>query len=302
MDPIIQKSLRAAKAGHEAILAGFGLERWIVYGTPCGSYGRQWQERLTLTGRGLGQFQNVRSISDGSGDTVGLFSGSLEPNDLKESIELVEEVGLLDEAPYRIEPADMSIRMTIIVGGMHVVKYIGVNEPERMAKLQPLFRRLQNVELALRRNPVRTLRVEMAVPQQAAVGAQTIPVTLRFFNEGTESFWIQHPRMLNSGAYYDRATLAYGYRSTVEPGVTPLPIEVMEAGLIPETEAGLQMIWMAAGGTQEIRMRADVNFHQAGKFLARSVYSNYSGEETVGGVERLRGCVFSAEHAIVVSG
>src|SRR5687768_9100374 len=123
MDPIIQKSLRAAKAGHEAILAGFGLERFTVYGAPCGSFGREWQERLTLTGQGLGQFQNVRSISDGSGDTVGLFRRSLEPNDLREVIELVEHVGLLDEPPFRIEPADLSIRMTIIVGGMQVVKY-----------------------------------------------------------------------------------------------------------------------------------------------------------------------------------
>ena len=302
MDPIIQKSLRAAKAGHEAILAGFGLEQLVVYGSPCGSFGRQWEERLTLTGQGQGQFRSVRSISDGGGDTVGLFRGSMEPADLKEVIELVEQVGLLDEAPYRIEPADMSIRMTIVVGGMQVVKYIGVNEPERIAKLQPLFRRLQQVELALRGKPVRTLRVETAVQGQAAVGMQSIPVTLRFFNEGTESFWRQHPRILNSGAYYDRAALTYGYRSVVEPGITPLPIEVMEAGLIPETEAGLQMIWMGAGAAQEIRMRADVDFHRTGKFLARSVYSNYSGEETVGGVPRLRGCVFSVEHTIMVSG
>jgi hypothetical protein len=301
MDPIIQKSLRAAKAGHEAILAGFGLERFTVYGPPCGSFGRQWQGRLTLTGRGQGSFQNVRSISDASGDPVGLFRAALAPNDLKEVIDLVEQVELLDEAPYRIEPADMCIRMTIIVGGMQVVKYIGVNEPDRIAKLQPLFRRLQQVELALRREPVRTLRLEMSIPEQAAVGMQTMPVILRFFNDGAESYWVQHPRMLNEGAYYDRSTLTYGYRSPIEPGITPLPIEVMEAPLEPEKEAGLQMIWMAAGGTQEIRMTANVNFHRPGKFLARSVYSNYSGEETVGGVLRMRGCVFSAEQTILVS-
>ncbi|MFN0103709.1 MAG: hypothetical protein ACKV2U_16680 [Bryobacteraceae bacterium] len=302
MDPIIQKSLRAAKAGHEAILAGFGLERYVVYGPACGAFGRQWEDRLTMTGKGVGQFHNVRSISDGSGDAAGLFQGKLEPDDLKEVIELVEQVGLLDEAPFQIEPKDMSIRMTIIVGGMQVVKYVGLNEPERIAKLEPLFRRLRKVELALRENPVRTVRVDMTLPAQAAVGMQTIPVTLRFVNDGGESYWMQHPRMLNNGAYYDRATLTYGYRPPVEPGIAPPPIEVMESALLPETEAGLQMIWMAAGGAQEIRMRADVNFHQSGKFLARAVYSNYTGEETVGGVPRLRGCVFSAEHAIIVSG
>jgi len=301
MEPIIQKSLMAAKAGHEAILAGFGLERFILYGPVCGPNGRQWQERLTLTGRGQGQFQNVRSISDGSGDTVGLFRAPLAPNDLKEVIELTEQVGLLDEPPYRIEPADMCIRMTIIVGGMQIVKYIGVNEPERFDRLQPLFFRLQQVEQAIRQKPVRTLRVEMKMPDQATVGMQSVPVHLRFHNEGTEAFWIQHPRMLNEGAYYDRATLTYGYRTPIEPGVTPLPIEIMEAPLEPETEAGLQMIWMAAGGTQEIRTVASVNFHRPGKFLARSIYSNYSGEETVGGVRRLRGCVFSAEQTINVS-
>lgn len=302
MDPFLRKSLAAAKAGHEGVLAGFGLERYIVYGPPAGSSLRQWQESLALRGTGAATFENLRSITDGGGEDVGIFRGVIERQELAEVIDLVDRVGLLDEAPYRIEPADMSIRMTIIVGGIEVVKYIGVNEPERLEKLQPLFRRLQEIELGLRKNPTRSLGLEMTAPEAGAVGMQTLPVTLRFLNRGTESYWIQHPRELGRGAYYDRCTLNYGLRVPIHPGITPLPIEVMETALRPDTEAGLQMIWLPAGGVQDVPLTAEVNFHQAGEFLLRAVYSNYSGGESVGGVPRMRGCVFSAEKSIPVSG
>ena len=301
MDPILRKALNAVKAGHAGLLAGFGLERFIQYGPPSGSTLRQWQERLWLLGTGTAGFENVRPITDGSGDEVGRYQGKIAPAELAEVIDLVDRVGLLDEAPYRIEPADMSIRMTIIVGGVEAVKFIGVNEPERLDKLHPLFQKLQEIELQLRNNPVRTLSMTMAAPDTAAVGMQTLPVTLRFVNRGTEAYWIQHPRALGRGAYYDRCTLNYGYRPPIQRGITPLPLEVMETVLRSDTEAGMQLIWLPAGGTQECHLGAEVHFQRAGEYLLRSVYSNYSGEDTVGGVPRMRGCVFSAEKSILVS-
>jgi hypothetical protein len=302
MDPILRKSLSAVKAGHEGLLAGFGLERFIEYGPPVGRGQRQWQERLTIRGTGAAAFENVRPITDGSGDEVGLYRGQVSREELAEVIDLVDAVGLLDEAPYRIEPADMSIRVTIIVGGMEAVKFIGVNEPERLDKLHPLFQKLQDIELGLRKYPVRVMAVTMAAPDAATVGMQRMPVTLRFTNRGTESYWMQHPRALGRGAYYDRCTLNYGYRPPRQAGITPLPIEVMEAPLRPDVEAGMQMIWMPAGGAQECQLNADVHFQREGEHLLRAVFSNYTGEATVGGVPRMRGCVFSAEKSIPVRG
>ncbi|MBI2689145.1 MAG: hypothetical protein HYX27_22815 [Acidobacteria bacterium] len=302
MDPILRKSLGAAKAGHEGVLAGFGLERYIVYGPPMGSSLRQWEERLTLRGNGEAAYENMRSITDGSGDEVGLYRGTVSRQALADVIELVDQVGLMDEAPYRIEPADMAIRITIIAGGIEAVKHIGVNEPERIQHLQPLFRRLQEIELRVRNHPARTMSIEMSTPESAEVGMQVLPVNLRFVNRGTESYWINHPRSLGKGAYYDRCSLNYGLRPSIEPGITPPPIEVMEAVLRPDREEGLQMIWLPAGAVQEARLLAEVNFHQPGEFLLRAVYSNYSGEDLVGGVPRMRGCVFSAENSMPVSG
>jgi hypothetical protein len=302
MDPILRKSLTAVKAGHEGLLAGFGLERYIEYGPPMGTYGRQWQERLVLRGTGAAMFENVRSITDGSGDEVGTYRGSLSPGELGEVIDLIESTGILEEAPYRIEPADMLIRITLIVGGIETIKYIGVNEPERLTALQPLFNRLQQIEMGLREKPSRSLGIEMTAPDVVTVGQHTIPVTLRFVNRGTEAYWILHPRALGKGAYYDRCTLHYGYRAPIQRGVTPLPIEVMEAPLYSDTETGLRLIWMPAGGAQEVRLLASVHFQQPGEHLLRAVYSNYTGEDAVGGVPRMRACVFSAEKSIPVSG
>ncbi len=292
MDPIIEKSLRAVKAGHQGILPGFGLELLIVNGPPSGPLGRQWQDRLVITGRGVAEFHSIRPMSDGSGEPAGLFRGAVSLQDLAEVVDAVEATGLVDEAPFRIEPSDMNIRVSIIVGGMHVVKYIGVKEPGRLERLQPLFERLQRIEAAVRGNPVRTLKLEMSVAEMSGVGVQVVPVMLRFINQGTEPYWIPHPRGLNLGPYHDRATLSYGRG--------PSPADMLESPLRAEVEAGVQMIWMGSGWTQEIRTVAEVNFHQAGRFVVRATYSTYSGEETVGGVARLRGCVFSAEQMVAV--
>lgn len=302
MDPILRKSLNAVKAGHEGLLAGFGLERYIEYGPPMGTYGRQWQERLTLRGTGAATFDCIRSIVDGSGHDVGSYGDRTSRAELAEVIDLIDSTAILEEAPYRIEPADMMIRFTVIVGGIETVKYIGVNEPERLDKLHPLFQRLQEIELRLKQHPVRSLAVELTAPDTAALGMSDLPITLHFRNRGTESYWIHHPRVLGRGAYYDRCTLNYGYRPPMQPGVTPLPIEVMEAPLRPAAEAGLRLIWLPAGGVQECQLLAPVHFQNSGEHLVRAVYSNYTGEDSVGGVPRMRACVFSPEKTIVVSG
>lgn len=302
MDPILRKSLNAVKAGHEGLLAGFGLERYIEYGPPMGTYGRQWQERLTLRGTGAATFECIRSIYDGSGQDVGTYREQTTRAELAEVIDLIDSTAILEEAPYRIEPADMLIRFTVIVGGIETIKYIGVNEPERIEKLQPLFQRLQDIELRLKQHPVRSLAVEMIAPDAATVGMHDLPITLHFRNRGTESFWIHHPRTLGRGAYYDRCTLNYGHRPPLQPGVTPLPIEVMEAPLRPASETGLRLIWMPAGGVQECQLIAPVHFQRPGEHLLRAVYSNYTGDDSVGGVPRMRACVFSPEKSIPVSG
>ncbi len=296
----MRKSLSAARAGHEGLLAGFGLERYIVYGLAAPPNSRQWEDRLSLTGAGEGRFHSLRSITDNGGNAFGYFQRALPREELKEVIGLVDDVGLLDVAPFRIEPADMLIRVTIIVGGMQVTKFVGVNDPERLSPLQPLFRKLQEIELRLKETPSRSLSIEMTTVTEAVVGNQTIPVSVRFVNRGRESYWINHPRTLGRGAYTDRCTIEYGYRAPIQPGITPLPLEVMETSLRSETETGLQMVWMAAGTVQEARLVADVNFHRPGEFLARAVFSNYDGEDVVGGVPRLRGCGFSTEQTIQV--
>lgn len=300
MDPILRKAFTAARAGHEGLLAGFGIERFIIYGGAAPPNSRQWEDRLSILGSGTGEYRTLRPLTDEGGGPAGFFRGAVGRQDIVDVIGLIEETGLLDAAPFRIEPGDMLIRVSLIIGGMHVVKFVGINDPVRLSPLQPLFNRLQQIELQLKRSPVRSLEIEMALPTKATTGVQQLPVTLRFTNRGSEALWLNHPRSLGRGAYTDRCTMEYGFRPPPEPGVTPLPIELMETSLRSEAESGIQMIWLAPGTSQDSHLVAEVNFHRPGEFLARGIFSNYDGEDAVGGVPRFRGCVFTVDRQIQV--
>jgi hypothetical protein len=276
-------------------LAGFGIERFILYGKTVPPSSREWEDRLSLTGWGQAQYSNLRSITDTSGEPIGCFETSYARSDVVDIIRLVEQVGLMDTPPFRIEPNDMRIRMTMVLGGIAVVKYLGVHEPDRLAALFPLMDRLQQMEQNLKRCPVRALSVEVQMPREFEVGLQRVPVVLRLRNTGREPYWIAHPRALNRGSYSERCALSYGHKPEPVPGMEQYGIEVVESPLLAEKESGVQLIWMPAGGVQECQLITDLNFYKRGQFVARAVLSSYDGEDRIGGIARLRGCVFSQD-------
>ncbi|MBM3752511.1 MAG: hypothetical protein FJW38_00840 [Acidobacteria bacterium] len=294
MDPIFKKAMAAARAGHPALLAGFGLERYVVYGAGLAPSGRAYEERLSITGNGEVHFATVRSISDASGDPIGQFAGQVTKEEIAELLDLLEAVGLFEIPPVRLEPMDMRIRITLMLGGMQLVKFIGGNNAELFEPLFPFLDRLQKIEQRAKQNPIRSLAVELSMPAPVP-GRQIIPARLRFVNTGREPYWIPHPRTLNQTVYDERCSLYYGRRPKLEEGVTPLPIEVQEMPLLAPEESGIQFVWLAPGGSQTVELRTEVDCPEPGEYLARAVYSNYFGEDTIAGVARLRGAVFSQE-------
>ena len=300
MNRAVNELLERLLEDHEALLPGFGLERLTIAGEPIGPSTYLWEERLTLQGSGDVGLDTRRSIADMSGEEIGEYRSTECEETVLGLVRLVRETGL-DELPaFEIDPIDVRVRFSIVGGGTCHEYPIGVQDPEALEPLQPLLGELDRLALEVRKHPVATLGVSLELPSEAGVGEHQLPVMLRFRNSGNVGTWVTHPGAMEGTPETDHCSLLYCYREELEPDVTPVPPEIFSAQL-DSTQADQEaLLWLAGASEVALESTASVSLPDPGTYLARAVYSCYSGEDTVGGQRRLRGCVFSNELAIEV--
>ena len=285
MNRAVNELLERLLEDHEALLPGFGLERLTLAGEPIGPSTYLWEERLTLQGSGDVGLDTRRSIADMSGEEIGEYRSTECEETVLGLVRLVRETGL-DELPaFEIDPIDVRVRFSIVGGGTCHEYPISVQDPEALEPLQPLLGELDRLALEVRKHPVATLGVSLELPSEAGVGEHQLPVMLRFRNSGNVGTWVTHPGAMEG---------------TPEPDVTPVSPEIFSAPLSPAQGDDDRLLWLAGPSEVALESTASVSLPDPGTYLARAVYSCYSGEDTVGGQRRVRGCVFSNELAIEV--
>jgi hypothetical protein len=296
----LERALTAAARGDTLALAGFGLERLTLAGGGIPPAGYDWEESLTVTGDRTVRLLNRRSIADVSAEPVGEFLDSCSKETLRAVIELLRDSKLDELPPFRVEPTEPRIRMIVAAGGIRQQIPIGVSDPMALEPLLPLLQELDRLASTVRARPRMTLQVGLELPNSARVAKVRLPVTLRLRNSGDTGYWLTHPRLLKRTSPWERASLLFGLKPNVQPGFTPPPIELREAGLEPAQAEERDLLWIASHAEIELSLMGVCEFAAPGLHLARAVYSTYAGEDLVAGRPRLRGCAFSNETEIQV--
>jgi hypothetical protein len=289
----LEQALTAAARGDAAALAGFGLERFTVSGGGIPPAGYEWEESLTITGDRTVRLLSRRSIADVSSEPIGEFRDSCGKETLRALIDLLREARLDELPPFRVEPTETRVRIIVAAGGIRQQIPIGLSDPAAIQPLMPLFQELDRLATAVRTNPRMTLQLSLELPNGARAAKVRMPVTLRLRNSGDTGYWLTHPRTLKRTPPWERVSLLYGMRPEIQPGFTPPPIELHEAGLDPAQAEERDLMWLAGSSELELRLTGVIEFPSPGLYLARAVYSSYAGEDLVAGRPRLRGCAFS---------
>lgn len=304
MNKLMRQALDDILTGDEALLSGFGLERRTTVGAPLFSETYLWDERLTLRGNGNAGLSTRRSIADVSGAPIGDFLARQGKEDMLGFVRLIRDARLDEMQPFRIEPVETKIRLTVVAGGVSRQNFIGVTDPAALAPLQPILQELDRLAAAVSKNPTTALSLglEISDATPANINAQRT-VTLNFRNIGPLGFWIAHPQTVagDPAAGDERCALLYGHRAEVPPDVTPLPMQMRAAALVAAERDDQELLWIPGASEVKLTFTADLDFDQPGLYLMRAVYAAYSGEDAIGGQRRLRGCVFSDETQLRMS-
>jgi hypothetical protein len=300
VNPILEKALVAAHNGDPAALAEFGFERHTLKGPGIPGDGNEWEERMTITGAGTLSLHTNRSIGDISSEPIGEYRRQAQHDTVARTIQLVRDARLETLPPFRIEPADPRIRISVAAGGIVQRVAIGLGDPAALMPLTPLLQELDRMAASVRADPVRTLSIGLDMPLSARAAKNRLPVTLLFENQGSEGYWITHPSALQGAHRWERCALIYGRRPDPVPGFTPPPIERQEAALETAQTESLDLLWIPRASEVEYRFTCVLEPAAPGLYLARAVYSTYAGEDHLSGRPRLRGCAFSNQVEIEV--
>ncbi|MGC4053373.1 MAG: hypothetical protein QM757_29070 [Paludibaculum sp.] len=301
MNPILDKALLQALSGSQDALAEFGLERHTLAGPGIPGAGSEWDERLTLTGDGILTLSSNRSIADISSEPIGLYRKQDKAETVRRAIQLVRESALAELPPLRVEPADARIRINVACGGVVERVTLGLTDPMALEPARPLLQELDRMAQAVRADPIRTLRIELDMPDNVPAAKVRLRLMVIFQNSGTEGYWLTHPGALRREHRWEQCTLVYGRKPEIVPGFTPPPIELQAAALEPIREEGLDLLWIPRGEEVEQRFNCVMEPPVPGLYLARAVFSSYLGEDQVSGRPRLRGCAFSNQVELEVT-
>lgn len=301
MNPILDKALQQALAGDAEALAGFGLERHTLRGSGIPGGQVEWDERLTLTGDGVLTLSSNRSIADMGLEPIGLFRRQEKAETVRRLIQLMRDSNLAALPPFRVEPFDTRLRINTSAGGVVERVTLGFQDPMALEPVRPLLQEFDRLAQSVRADAVRSLRIELDMPDSVPAAKVRLKLMVIFQNSGREGCWITHPGALQRGQRTEGCTLVYGRRPELVPGFTPPPIELHFSPLEPVRDDEMELLWVPAGGEVEQRFQCVMEPPTPGLYLARAVYSSYLGEEQVAGRPRLRGCSFSNQVELEVS-
>ena len=301
MNPILEKALLRAQEGDPGALAEFGFERHTLKGPGIPGDGNEWEERMTLTGEGVLRLSKNRSIGDISSEAIGAYRRQAGREVVGRLIRMLRETRWEELPRFRVEPADTRIRIHMAAAGVIDETVVGFRDPMAIRPVKPLLQELDRLAASLAADPVRTLRVDLQMPRAARVAKMRLPVTLRFRNDGPEGYWLTHPKALARALRWEQCGLVYGRQPELVPGFTPPAIERQQAALEPAEEDVRDLLWVRGAAEIAMRFTCVLEPAQAGRYLARAVYSTYQGEDRVAGRPRLRGCSFSNEVEIEVA-
>lgn len=301
MNPILDKALSQALGGDAGALAEFGLERHTLRGSGISGGQSEWDERLTLTGDGLLTLSSNRSIADMGSEPIGLYRKQEKAETVRRMIQLLREAALSELPPFRVEPFDTRIRISVACGGVVERVTLGFADPMALEPARPLLQELDRLAQSVRADAVRSLRIELDMPDSVPAAKVRLKLMVIFLNSGREGCWITHPGALRREHRWEQCTLVYGRKPEIVPGFTPPPIELQFAPLEPVREDQMELLWLPAGEEVEQRFVCVMEPPTPGLYLARAVYSSYPGEEQVAGRPRLRGCAFSNQVELEVT-
>ena len=272
-------------------LAGFGIER------VCGA-APLWNERLTVDEHGAVRLRTLRSLSDASGVPIGVFARQDDREVLARLLQALDEMTWPAAPTLAPRPYELHVRLSLMIGGELRTITIPA-KPQLLAPLSPLLDLLDLLTIEALQHPKHSLvlSAECDLPRRQGLQDLTIALTLR--NDGDSGYWIPSP----SGATGDETVscaLSYSVLPQPAPGVTPLPVVARTAVLSPVTAPEQSLIWIRPCSTHALILRTQVDLDRAGPWSARVGFASYSGEDTIAGRPRMRGCAFSNEVRICV--
>jgi|JI10StandDraft_1071094.scaffolds.fasta_scaffold56573_4 hypothetical protein len=264
-------------------LAGFGIER-ICSAAPL------WEERLTVDAEGAVQLSTRRSLSDVSGESIGTFGQPGRRDVLMQIVAALQAVNWPAPMGAAPRPYAMQIRLSTVLNGELRSVALPV-EPQSLAPLAPLLQLLDRLAAEVRQRPVRSLALAAECAAPRAQGTHELTLALRLRNKGEAGYWVTAPGS-TAAAETDSCTLYFAALPKPEPGVTPLPVTPRTA-LLRSVTSSEPLIWIGPHSEYVQHLRGRVDLDSAGTWSMRIGFATYSGEDTIAGQPRMRGCAFS---------
>jgi hypothetical protein len=280
----------AALTRAPALKASFGVERVTVRAD-------LWKEHFSVQGVGKAALSTVRSFGDTGGDEIGRYQSHLPESDVDDLVRAASAT--LDGGPGApLAPGDVRVLITLVACGSKLTHVVG-GGPEALAPYTELLAALDRTAFQTRQKPVCTLKLDMELPHRVSPGTPSISVVLTFSNRGSEGTWIRSPAAGMEDVPTEHVRLWYAALPQEEPGVTPLPMEPEFTPLVPSPRVQRPLLWLGPGDSESRQFVATPSL-DPGSYLVRASFASYAGDDSIGGQNLLRGCVFSPEQTLEV--
>lgn len=286
-EPLIAALDRALK-GDAQILQGFGIEEAVIT-APL------WDDRVSVDGKGIVTFTTRRPSGDNGGSPIGVFRTRLEKEELMSLIRELRKLVAAPPAPHRSEAYETRIELSAVADG-HLFGAGAPAFPPAMEPLQPVLTPLNRAIGKAIEHPVRSLTLELELPQGAGRGG-VVAAVLHLKNGGEQGFWVSNPLALPNQPERDRAQLVYARPIVFTPGVSPIPVPPRKVLLSAPAPGADQprYRWIPAKGAVAVPMQAKIDAGDAKELVFRAELFAEEGADEVAGQPRLRGAVFSAD-------
>lgn len=283
-------SLERVKGDAARLLPSLGLERSATEGTIHPGGIPEFEERLSVEGNGDVTYLLRRPAGDQGGAEVGLYRGSLKPEEVNALLQLCLDSDLDKLEPAHPEPGAMKWGLALMAAGMESRFFTGTGDPAVLMPIKKLRSELDRIEGLAMHGPVWTLSLEAKPNPDVASGWREI--VFRFANSGKEGIWIDHPAALDGKSPSRACHLVFGKAPQIKQGETPLPMETTKA-LLRYPPDSPRLLWVGPGAAVEVK--GAIQQPANGPFLGRIAYACYPGEERTAGRRRFSGGVFSAD-------
>jgi hypothetical protein len=294
-----RERLESLLAGGGDPLASFGFEFRRTYGRLMPAGCCRYDDVVQLAGTGFVRYTNYASVTNPRGETGVWQARTSNREALLDLVRKIVDAKLDKALAAHVEPADLMLWIRIAVAGTVETFLFSGDRQAHTDLLAPIRLAYGPLVDEAKRNAVRTLGLELRMPNRLPRGRVRAMAQFTFHNNGQAAHWFRNPysplrRDLDPG---DVRELVYRIVPPwTQDGPAPLPSEKQVAVLLRDDTGGSNeedYLLLEPGTLRTFEFKVALDLTKSGRYRFDGFYGAFASSEPIDGQPRWAGCTMS---------